>query len=103
VSSGLDDALFDALAKELQGRRVHATQVEQVEISRDLDADGSPALFVHLTLSDPPAGAETWPSQDVLRLRQLVRDAVLRMLSDDGLRWYVSFDSEAAEISSDPE
>jgi hypothetical protein len=101
VTPELDETLFEALKKELSGREVHATRVERVDILRGTDADGNPALFVRLTLTEPPAGEETWPSDDVLRLRRLVRDALLRMLHDDALRWYVSFDSAAAEITTD--
>jgi hypothetical protein len=101
VNSNLDDQLFEALRNELRGRKVHATQIESVDLRRGLDADSNPALFIHLTLTDPPKGSETWPSEDVSRLRRLVRDAVLRMLQDDELRWYVSFDSEAADVVPD--
>ena len=97
----LDDKLFEALKETLSGQKVHATQVQQVDITRGTDGEGNPALFVRLTLSEPPEGAETWPSDDVLRLRRLVRDAVLRMLHDEALRWYVSFESEAAEVATD--
>lgn len=100
MSPELDDQLFEALTEELRGREVHATRVERVHIARGADADGNPALFVQLTLTEPPAGSETWPSNDVLRLRRLVRDALLRMLQED-TRWYVSFESDAAEIASD--
>lgn len=103
MSPGLDEALLEALTQALQGRKVRATQVQRVEITRGADSDGNPALFVHLTLTEPPEGAATWPSDDVLRLRRLVREALLRMLHDDALRWYVSFDSETAEISTDSE
>jgi hypothetical protein len=101
MSPELDDQLFEAVKAELSGRRVHATGVESVSITRGVDADGNPALFVHLTLTEPPEGAATWPSDDVVRLRRLVRDALLRMLHEDTLRWYVSFDTEAAEITTD--
>ncbi len=103
MSPDLDETLFEALRKELSGRRIHTTQVQHVKITRGVDADGNPALFVRLTLTDPPHGAATWPSDDVLKLRRLVREAVLPMLQDDAVPWYVSFDTEAAEITSDTE
>jgi hypothetical protein len=99
MSRDLDDHLFEALKEELRGRRVHSTQIERVDLRRGLDADGNPALFIRLTLTDPPEGSESWPSEDVSHLRRLVRDAVLRMLHEE--RWYVSFESETAEVAPD--
>jgi hypothetical protein len=97
----LDEQLFEALDSALRGRKLHSTRVERVDLRRGLDADGNPALFIHLTLTDPPEGAETSETDDVRRPRMFVRDAVVRMLRDEELRWYVSFDSEAAELNPD--
>lgn len=99
--SNLDEALFDLLTKELSGRQVDSTQVKSVDLTRGRDADGSTALFVRLVLADPPEGTDTWPVDDVQHLRLLVRNAVLQMLHEEQVRWYVSFDSEAAEVATD--
>src|SRR5436190_17137578 len=100
--TNLDDAVFEALREELRGRKVHSTHVTAVDLVRGTDAEGAPALFVNLRLTDPPPGEATWPTDDVRRLRLLVRDAVLRMLQDEALRWYVTFESDEAEITIDP-
>jgi hypothetical protein len=88
----LDEELVRTLREELSRETFKATHVERVDLERGRDADGNPALFVRVTLGEPAEGAETWPATDVQRLRQLVRDAVLRLLQDD-LAWYVRFET----------
>lgn len=97
--SPLDDDLLAEIRKDLDGRKVHATQVSGVDFRRGEDAEGNPALFVHLTLAQPPEGSETWPADDVSQLRRLVREAVIKMVEESPLRWYVSFESATAEIA----
>jgi hypothetical protein len=95
MSPELDKELLDALQDELTRQKLRGTHVERVDIERGRDADGNPALFVRVTLGEPAEGEETWPAGDVQRLRQLVRDAVLRLLHDD-LSWYVTFETASA-------
>ena len=95
MSPDLDRELLNALDDLLTNEHFRGTHVERVDLERGPDPDGTPALFVRVTLGEPAEGAETWPTVDVQRLRRLVRDAVLRLLQDD-LSWYVSFETAAA-------
>lgn len=90
------ERLVADLHEALKGRGIEGTRIEEVRLTRGEDDDGNPALFVNLTLNDPPDGA-TWPVEDVQKLRHVVRDAVLKMLHDEVLRWYVQFEPETAD------
>ena len=100
MSPELDEQLVATLRAQLTNERLKGTHVERVDLERGQDADGNPALFIRVTLDDPAAGAETWPSNDVRRLRELVREGVLRLLHDD-LSWYVSFETATAGRDSE--
>ena len=98
--ASMDDELLSRLQSELEGTAAHDTRIERVELAQGEDADGNPALFVNLTLTDPTDG-ETWPTDDVQELRRRVRDAVLELLREDVLRWYVNFESDSAQEATD--
>jgi hypothetical protein len=91
----LNEELLDRVRGELVGQVEHDTRIERVELTIGEDADGNPALFVNLTLTDPADG-ETWPTDDVQALRRRVRDVVLELLHEEVLRWYVNFAPETA-------
>ncbi len=80
----LRDTLFTTGAPELAawcvGQVVGSIEVLAAEWSRDGDYAGRPAIFIDLTLSKPPPGAETWPIDDVMRLYRLVNQRAEELL-----------------------
>ena len=50
-------------------------EVDVVAVEYDIaeDRDGVPSVYLSVVLSDPPAGADTWPLDDLLSLRRAVR------------------------------
>ena len=65
----------DAL-KELAGQETGQTTVKADTVEEREDSSGERALYIVLTLSDPPRGEDTWPVDDLWALRSKVRVAV---------------------------
>jgi hypothetical protein len=65
----------EQLPRELAGQNAGKTTVKDVRVDLREDSSGRPALFVVLVLSEPPKGADTWPVDDLWKLRRVVRDA----------------------------
>jgi hypothetical protein len=59
------------------GLTVRAVAVVDAVASVDADSSGEEALFLELTLAEPPPGADTWPLDDVLELYRLVNERAL--------------------------
>jgi hypothetical protein len=93
MASGPDTVVEEALRKALRDGEVGSTRVVSVHVRRGEDSEGQPALFVELTLTDPPEEAGTWPVDDIWQLRRLVRDAVSGLEGID-LPWFVFFQPE---------
>jgi hypothetical protein len=93
----------EQLPHELAGQHAGKTQVKDARVNLRDDSSGRPALFVVLVLSAPPKGADTWPIDDLWKLRDIVRDAKARVearaeSSAPELPWYVVFESEYDEL-----
>jgi hypothetical protein len=85
---------IDAVLEErLQRLQSGTTRVLSATVRRREDSEGEPALFLELTLSDPPRGEETWPTDDIWALRRQIRDVVA---GADELTepWFIRFQPE---------
>jgi hypothetical protein len=81
--------LADALRKRAQ--EAGATRVVNVQFIEGEGPDGEPALFVTLTLTNPPDELGTWPVDDLWALRRIVSDALAEAGAGDNVRWSVTF------------
>jgi hypothetical protein len=81
----------------LTNRTAGRTRIVGVRVRYGEDSDGDPALFVKLMLSDPPAGMDTWPVEDVWELRRAVRDVITGLEPQPNVAWFISFVPESAE------
>jgi hypothetical protein len=93
----------EQLPHELAGQHAGETRVKDVRIDLREDSSGRPALFVVLVLSAPPKGADTWPIDDLWKLRRMVSDTKARVeakaeSSAPELPWYIVFESEHDEL-----
>lgn len=93
MPGGTDTTVEEALTEALRDREVGSTRVVAVRVRRGDDSEGQPALFVELTLTDPPEEPGTWPVDEIWQLRRIVRDAVSAL---DGIElpWFVFFEPE---------
>lgn len=69
------------------------TRVLDALVRRGEDSEGGPALFLVLTLTNPPAGHETWPTDDIWALRERVREA-MASVDDVTVPWFITFQPE---------
>ena len=95
--------VVEQLPHELEGLHAGETVVKRARAVPREDSSGRPALFVVLVLSAPPKGADTWPIDDLWKLRHMVSDAKARVeaRAESGARelpWYVVFESEYDEL-----
>lgn len=93
----------EQLPHELAGQHAGKTRVKDVRVDLRDDSSGRPALFIVLVLSAPPKGADTWPIDDLWKLRRMVSDTKARMEAQaeyaaPELPWYVVFESEYEEL-----
>jgi hypothetical protein len=82
------------LPKDLADQEAGQTQVKDVRVEVREDADGQPAIFVLLVLSDPRGRAETWPVRDLWQLRGIVQERIARL--DPPFSWFVEFIPETS-------
>jgi len=81
----------DAVLEErLQGLESGTTRVLGAKVRHDEDSEGEPALFLELTLTNPPPGEETWPTDDIWALRRLVGDVVAE-IGEVTTPWFIRF------------
>ncbi len=89
----------DESAKRLgdwvRGQEIGRLRVLAVEPRIDEDAEGNPAIFLDLTLSDPPVGEETWPLDDILELQRRIDDQANELGLT--LPWHVTLQKESPE------
>lgn len=97
-------ATVERIGAALRGRDVAEgqTSVESIEVAPGEDSEGAPALFVIVTLSNPPAGQETWPVDDIWALRRLFRRKILEVDPELEIPWFISFRPADAD-ALDPE
>lgn len=79
-----------ALEEKLQGLKSGTTEVLSAKVRRGEDSGGEPALFLELTLTNPPPGEETWPTDDIWALRRLVGD-VVASIDEVTEPWFIRF------------
>ena len=53
--------------------------VVHVDVEVTDDRDGRESINLVVTLPDPPAGADTWPNEDMLAIRRAVRQSIAEM------------------------
>ncbi len=78
------------LEGKLQGLKSGTTEVLSAKVRHEADSEGEPALFLELTLTNPPPGEETWPIDDIWALRRKVRD-VVASIGDVTEPWFIRF------------
>lgn len=88
------DRLPDALRKSEAGK----TKVRDARVRIQEDSSGETALYIVLTLANPPRGQSTWPTDDLWALRRDVLEVKTRLedeLKDKvDLPWFVVFEPE---------
>ena len=77
---------------ELRDVHVGDTRILRAMLRLGRDADGEPAYFLELLLTNPPVDDGTWPVEDVWELRNAVRNVLLHRNLD--LPWFLSFAPE---------
>lgn len=84
---------IDAVLEErLKGLQSGTTRVLSAKVRHDEDSEGEPALFLELTLTNPPPGEETWPTDDIWALRRLIGDVVASIGEVEP--WFIRFSPE---------
>jgi hypothetical protein len=95
------EQLPDKLRDQYSGR----TKIKDVKVDFRDDSSEQQALFVVLVLSDPPAGEESWPIDDLWDLRRITRETIAditrRLDPDWEMPWFVSFEPENPELLFD--
>lgn len=83
-------------------RKIGGTSVSVVDAeTRELfDGEGEPFVRVVLTLSDPPAGADTWPVDEVQEIWSEVQDLAYTLV--EGRRVEVTVRSQSGD-TDEPE
>lgn len=76
---------------QVGGTRILAARVRLGE-----DSNGDKALFVKLMLSDPAPGHETWPADDLTKIRRAIRDVITAADPELKVPWVISFVPESA-------
>jgi hypothetical protein len=72
-----------------RGRVSGTVRVEQADVHLEVDASNELAVFLELTLSNPPEGEETWPVADVIDLIEALSAEAVRLGLD--LPWRFRF------------
>lgn len=91
-------AVAENVTPALKDLRAAATHVVDARLEEREDSSGRPALFVVLVLADPPAGKPTWPVDDVIRIRRMVRDRLEERAPELDVPWFVEFESEHPDV-----
>lgn len=95
----------EKLPDQLRDRYAGGTLVRDVKVEFRDDSSDQEALFVILVLSDPPAGADTWPVDDLWELRRLTREAIAditkKLDPQWEMPWFVSFEPQNPELLAD--
>lgn len=82
---------IDAVLEEkLQQLESGTTRVLSARVKRGEDSEGEPALFLELTLTNPPPGEETWPIDDIWALRRQISD-VVASVDEITEPWFIRF------------
>ena len=93
---------YQTRSKSLRGRRRAKRPSRRIRVEEREDSSGERALYIVLTLSDPPRGEDTWPVDDLWALRSKVRVAVSEESKWITEPWFVMFEPEhPGELDSD--
>jgi hypothetical protein len=95
-------AVEETVGPALRRLQADGTRVVYVRLEQKEDSSGRAALFVVLVLADPPPGRQTWPVDDVIRLKRMVLDEFVEKEPDFDLPWFVEIESEHPD-ELDPE
>src|SRR5580698_1598399 len=88
----------DRLPDELRNSQAGKTAVREVDVRFQEDSSGQLALYVVLTLANPPRGQSTWPVDDLWALRRIALkaktglEATYKETVD--MPWFVVFEPE---------
>jgi len=91
-------AVLEEIPLAIKDKAAGATLVRDVRVAVAPDSFGDDALFIILVLSDPPAGHDTWPVEDLRELRQFVREYLGSRLTELGMPWFVAFEPEHPDL-----
>lgn len=80
----------ETLTHRLRDLEAGGTRVLDAHVRHGEDSEGEPALFLELTLTNPPEGSGTWPVDDIWDLRRRVRDIVAH-LNEIDQPWFIAF------------
>lgn len=95
--------VLERLPDELEHQRSGPVQVLGVDIRVQPDSEGRDAAFIVVTLSDPPAGEETWPTEDIWRLRRRVGRAIRHLDPEVSLPWFLQLQTADPDDHGDDE
>ncbi|HEY1456967.1 MAG TPA: hypothetical protein VGF15_00485 [Solirubrobacteraceae bacterium] len=91
-------AVADRLPDELRERQAGKTEVRDVKVRFEEDGSGREALYLVLTLANPPRGQPTWPVDDLWSLRRVALETKTRLEAKHketiDMPWYVVFEPE---------
>lgn len=82
----------------MKHQTVGHTIVRDIRVEVQPDAFGEDALFIVLVLSDPPAGHDSWPIDDLQAMRQGLRERIAPHLDELPLPWFVVFEPEHPDL-----
>ncbi len=75
---------LDEISPALKRRAQGATEIAQLrEVVSDVrhDDDGGTTIVLTFVLADPPAGADTWPVDELWELRRIAREVVPKVMA----------------------
>jgi hypothetical protein len=91
-------AVADRLPDELRHSQVGKTEIRDVDVRFQEDSSGQLALYLVLTLANPPRGQSTWPVDDLWALRRSALQAKTRLETQHketiDMPWFVVFEPE---------
>lgn len=73
------EAAGQELASVIKGWSSGGVEVRDVHYDIAEDRDGIPSINLTVVLADPPAGTDTWPLEEILPLRRVVRSRANEM------------------------
>jgi hypothetical protein len=88
----------DRLPNELRKHQAGKTEIRDADMRFEEDSSGEQALYIVLTLANPPKGQQTWPIDDLWALRRDVLTIKTRVEDELNepidLPWFVVFEPE---------
>jgi hypothetical protein len=94
-------ATVERLPPALRDQSAGDTIIRDVRVETRGDSSDRLSLFVVLVLTNPPAGLDHWPVDDLWELRRRVRAAIADKLPDLDIPWYVVFEPEHPDLDGE--